>query len=61
MYSPLVIIILVCSITTLLQLLIHKHESVPSTALLAHRLHPLLLPPLLLLMINELRYNAITY
>ena len=38
-----------------------KHESVPSTTLLAlHRLHPLLLHPLLLLMSNELHTYGIT-
>ena len=53
MYSTLVIIILGYSITNPLHLLIHKRECVPSTTLLAlHRLHPLLLPPLLLLMIR---------
>ena len=61
MYSTLVIIILGCSITTLLHLLIHKHESVPSTTLLAlHRLHPLLIPPLLLLMVNALHIYGTT-
>ena len=61
MYSPLVIIILECSITTLLHLIIHKHESVPSTILLAlHRLHLLLLPLLLLLMINALHIYGTT-
>ena len=45
MYPSLVMIILVCSTTTLLHLPIHKHEYVPSTTLLAHhRLHPLFLP-----------------
>ena len=61
MYSPLVIIILGCSITTLLHLIIHRHESVPSTNLLAlHRLHLLLLHPMLLLMINELHIYGTT-
>ena len=49
------IIILGCSTTTLRHLLIHNHESLPSTTLLAlHRLHPLLPPHLLRLMINAL-------
>ena len=52
MYSPIVIVTLGCSITTLLHLIILKHESVTSTTL--HRLHPLLLHPLLLLMTKEL-------
>ena len=61
MYSPLVIIILGCSITTILHLIILKHESVPSTTLLAlHRLHPLLLHHLLLLMTNELQLEEAT-
>ena len=61
MYSPIVIITLRCSTTTLLHLLIHKRESVPSTTHLAlHRLHPLLLHPMLLLMTNELHTYGIT-
>ena len=47
--------------TTLLHQLIHKHESVHSTTLLAlHRLHPLLLPPMLLLMIKTLQTYGTT-
>ena len=61
MYSPLVIIILGCSITILLHLRIHKHESVPSTTLLAlHRLHLLLRHPMLQLMTNELQLEEAT-
>ena len=61
MYSPLVIMILGCSITTLLHLIIHKHESEPSTTPLAlHRLHLLLLLPLLLLMTNALQLEEAT-
>ena len=55
MFSPIVIITLGCSMTTLLHLIILKHESVPSTTLLAlHLLNPLLINSLLLLMTNEL-------
>ena len=61
MYSPIVIITLGCSITTLLHLIILKHESVPSTTHLAlHRLNPLLLHPLLLPMTNELQLEEAT-
>ena len=61
MYSPHVIIILGFAITTLLHQIIHKHESVPSSTLLAlHRFHPLLLSPLLLLMINALQIYGTT-
>ena len=61
MHSPIVIITLGCSITTLLHLIILKHESVPSTTLLAlHRLHPQLLHPLLLLLTNELQLEEAT-
>ena len=57
---PRVIITIGCSIATLLHLIILKHESVPSTTLLAlHRLHPLLRHPLLLLMTKELHTYGI--
>ena len=58
---PLVIIILGCSITTILHLIVHKHESLPLTTLLAlHRLHLLLLHPMLLLKTKELHIYGAT-